>query len=132
MYQGDDNLSLIRTVQAQETSLELLNDGNENITHTENPFGDYLKSSTEPELRILDDAASVEIIDPTDTRGKTSYPEPFLTNEQMKNGGFILYIFGKYAFAERQFESKRHLYSHRSNNLGHKPANFTDMITVFL
>ena len=43
MYKGDDNLSLIRTVQAQETSLELLNDGNENITHTENPFGDYLK-----------------------------------------------------------------------------------------
>ena len=106
MYKGDDNLSLIRTVQAQETSLDNLNDSNENITHTENPFGDYLKSSTEPELRILDDAASVEIIDPTDTRGKTSYPEPFLTNEQMKNGGFILYIFGKYAFAERQFESK--------------------------
>ena len=99
MYKGDDNLSLIRTVQAQETSLEHLNESSENITHTENPFGDYLKKETKPELRILNDA-SVDVIDPTDTRGKTSYPEPFLTNEQMKNGGFILYIFGKYAFVE--------------------------------
>ena len=98
MYKGDDNLSLIRTVQAQETSLEHLNDSNETVMNMENPFGDYLKKETESELRILNDA-SVDVIDPTDTRGKTSYPEPFLTNEQMKNGGFILYIFGKYTFA---------------------------------
>ena len=104
MYKGDDNLSLIRTVQAQETSLEHLNDSHENITHTENPFGDYLKKENEPELRILNDA-SVDVIDPTDTRGKTSYPEPFLTNEQMKNGGFILYIFGKYTFAENDLKA---------------------------
>ena len=119
MYKGDDNLSLIRAVNAQEISLEDLNDSSENITHNENPFGDYLNKKTEPELRILDEAATVDIIDPSDTRGKTSYPEPFLTNEQMKNGGFILYIFGKYDSAEKQFESKRHLQSHCSNIVNH-------------
>ena len=110
MYKGEDNLSLIKTVNAQEISLEDLNDSSENITHNQSPFGEYLNKKTEPEVRILNDAASVDVIDQSDTRGKTSYPEPFLTNEQMKNGGFILYIFGKYDSAEKQFERKRHLY----------------------
>ena len=119
MYKGDDNLSLIKTVNAQEISLEDLNDSSENITHNQSPFGEYLNKKTEPEVRILNDAASVDVIDPSDTRGKTSYPEPFLTNEQMKNGGFILYIFGKYDSTEKQFESKQNLRGPCSNIVNH-------------
>ena len=32
---------------------------------------------------------------PDDLRTLTVYPEPLMTNEQVRQGGFFLYVFGK-------------------------------------
>ena len=38
---------------------------------------------------------------PDDLRTLTAYPEPLMTNEQVRHGGFFLYVFGKFNHLER-------------------------------
>lgn len=72
-------------------------------------------------LRSLEDAEVVVIVEPSssaetekstekeeededklpeDLRTLTAYPEPLMTNEQVRHGGFFLYVFGKFNHLE--------------------------------
>ena len=37
---------------------------------------------------------------PDDLRTLTVYPEPIMSNEQVRHGGFLLYVFGKFYYFE--------------------------------
>mmetsp|Transcript_5709 Transcript_5709/g.7686 ORF Transcript_5709/g.7686 Transcript_5709/m.7686 type:complete len:158 (+) Transcript_5709:193-666(+) len=69
-----------------------------------NPFEEFLQSKNKneadewPAARSLEGTVELEA-KPTDVRSQTIYPEPVLSKEQVKSGGFILYIAGiMYAF----------------------------------
>lgn len=65
-----------------------------------NPFEEFLQSKNKneadewPAARSLEGTVELEA-KPTDVRSQTIYPEPVLSKEQVKSGGFILYIAGK-------------------------------------
>ena len=44
---------------------------------------------------VVDAHGDLENKLPDDLRTLTVYPEPMMTHEQVKHGGFILYVFGK-------------------------------------
>ena len=48
---------------------------------------------------LQEEVTTEEVAKPTDVRSLTIYPEPFFSNEQIKNGGFLLYIVGKFECA---------------------------------
>ena len=54
--------------------------------------------TTETEEKKSEDATEVEDEDklPDDLRTLTAYPEPLMTDEQVRQGGFFLYIIGKF------------------------------------
>ena len=50
-----------------------------------------VSSATDEEAKELIDEDAL----PEDLRTLTVYPEPLMTNEQTRHGGFILYVIGK-------------------------------------
>lgn len=77
---------------------------------TAHPFEDYLYAKKSvADNRILQDKVTAEeakeeaeSTKPFDVRSLTIYPEPLLTDEQVKQGGFILYIIGKWTYSNEQ------------------------------
>ena len=49
-----------------------------------------------------EEAAEDEVPLPKNIRDETIYPEPLLSKEQVKSGGFILYIAGKKVLRTRR------------------------------
>ena len=77
---------------------------------TAHPFEDYLYAKKSvADYRILQDKVTAEEAKeeadsskPVDVRSLTIYPEPILTDDQVKQGGFLLYIIGKWTYSNKQ------------------------------
>lgn len=100
--QSHDFFGLLKLVQAREMEA--------NSTTGAHPFEEFLHSKgdqagqeehqTWPEVRSLNDDGAqtvAEAVVEGDVRSQTIYPEPVLSKEQVKSGGFVLYIAGKCA-----------------------------------
>ena len=78
--------------------LRTLQDGQESVVQDEGEkeiVEDGEQAATEDKEKDKEKEEEKKDELPEDLRTLTVYPEPMMTNEQVRHGGFMLYVFGK-------------------------------------